>query len=121
MTQGLGNIIRSILAAAALAGLAAPGAAQPFDFAAVGDTPYFLPADYGRFSAVIAAINQRNPAFTIHVGDIKSGSTLCSDELLGKAAEQLKEFDGPLVYTPGDNEWTDCHRANNGGFDPLER
>jgi hypothetical protein len=25
------------------------------------------------------------------------------------------------VYTPGDNEWTDCHRANNGAYDPLER
>ncbi len=22
---------------------------------------------------------------------------------------------------PGDNEWTDCHRANNGSYDPLER
>src|SRR5690606_35598316 len=26
-----------------------------------------------------------------------------------------------LVYTPGDNEWTDCHRSRAGGFDPLER
>ena len=30
-------------------------------------------------------------------------------------------FNDPLVYTPGDNEWTDCHRANNGAYDPLER
>ena len=30
-------------------------------------------------------------------------------------------FADPLVYTPGDNEWTDCHRANNGGYNPLER
>jgi len=22
---------------------------------------------------------------------------------------------------PGDNEWTDCHRANNGGYNPVER
>ena len=22
---------------------------------------------------------------------------------------------------PGDNEWTDCHRHSNGGYDPLER
>jgi len=27
----------------------------------------------------------------------------------------------PVVYTPGENEWTDCHRANNGAYDPLER
>jgi hypothetical protein len=26
-----------------------------------------------------------------------------------------------LIYTPGDNEWTDCHRENNGAYDPLER
>jgi hypothetical protein len=30
-------------------------------------------------------------------------------------------FEDPLVYTPGDNEWTDCHRVNNGGYNPLER
>jgi len=27
----------------------------------------------------------------------------------------------PVVYIPGDNEWTDCHRTNNGGYDGLER
>jgi hypothetical protein len=26
-----------------------------------------------------------------------------------------------VVYVPGDNEWTDCHRSNNGGYDTLER
>lgn len=26
-----------------------------------------------------------------------------------------------MVYTVGDNEWTDCHRANNGNNNPLER
>ena len=25
------------------------------------------------------------------------------------------------MYTVGDNEWTDCHRPNNGGYNPLER
>jgi hypothetical protein len=30
-------------------------------------------------------------------------------------------FDAPTLYTPGDNEWTDCHRASAGGFDPQER
>jgi hypothetical protein len=39
-------------------------------------------------------------------------------------ANRLELFDSfahPLIYVPGDNEWTDCHRANNGAFDPLER
>ena len=34
---------------------------------------------------------------------------------------QFDRFADPLVYTPGDNEWTDCHRANNGSYNPLER
>lgn len=32
-------------------------------------------------------------------------------------------FQDPLVYTPGDNEWTDCHKfkKNNGTYTPTER
>jgi hypothetical protein len=33
------------------------------------------------------------------------------------------QFQDPFVYTPGDNEWTDCHVAskNNGLYTPTER
>ncbi|MGW0200635.1 hypothetical protein [Nonomuraea sp. NPDC003201] len=30
-------------------------------------------------------------------------------------------FDDPFVLTPGDNEWTDCHRTAAGGYVPTER
>ena len=33
----------------------------------------------------------------------------------------LRRVRDPFVYTPGDNEWTDCHRAKFGGFVPTER
>jgi len=56
-----------------------------------------------------------------HLGDIKSGSSECSDEYFATIRSQFDRFVDPLVYTPGDNEWTDCHRPNNGGYDPLER
>jgi hypothetical protein len=59
--------------------------------------------------------------FVAHAGDIKSGSTLCSDQLLGDTFAQYQTFDDPFWYTPGDNEWTDCHRTNNGGYLPTER
>ena len=36
-------------------------------------------------------------------------------------AAAFATLNDPLIYTPGDNEWTDCHRANNGAFNPLER
>src|SRR5262249_47146513 len=28
-------------------------------------------------------------------------------------------FDTPVVYTPGDNEWTDCHLAEDGDYWPA--
>ncbi|MBM3572289.1 MAG: hypothetical protein FJX52_08010 [Alphaproteobacteria bacterium] len=30
-------------------------------------------------------------------------------------------FELPLIYTPDDNEWTDCHRVLAGRFHPIER
>jgi hypothetical protein len=95
--------------------------AEHFSFMALGDTPYTLPRDYAGFQRLIDRTNRIRPAFTVHVGDIKSGATHCTDEVFAKAIEMFNSFDQPLIYTPGDNEWTDCHRANNGGYDPLER
>ena len=107
--------------AAMLSVVAVPASAQPFEFVALGDMPYRLPGDYVKFDRLIAAINARKPSFSIHVGDIKSGSSQCSEANFKKVLDQFGTFEQPLVYTPGDNEWTDCHRALAGGFDPLER
>ena len=59
--------------------------------------------------------------FTIHVGDLISGQTRCDDALLGRVRDMFATFEGALVYTPGDNDWTDCHRPASGGFDPVAR
>lgn len=115
-----GNMIRVAVILLA-SGVPLAAGAQPFTFAAIGDTPYFLPADYERFERLIGEINRRAPTFTIHIGDIKSGGTQCSDAMFQKVADYFTTFATPLIYTPGDNEWTDCHRASNGSFDPLER
>ncbi len=94
------------------------GFAQSFTFAAIGDVPY---GPHEEFAALVDKINTRSLAFTIHVGDIKSGSTVCSDETFTSVRQLFDRFDRALIYTPGDNEWTDCHRVNNGRYDPLER
>ena len=98
-----------------------PAATEQFHFAAMGDTPYALPGDFERFARLITRINASRPAFTIHVGDIKPGNTPCSDEHFTKISDMFATFERPLIYTPGDNEWTDCHRADNGPYDPIER
>lgn len=87
-------------------------------FAAIGDVPY---GAIEPFDDLIKNINQQAPAFTIHIGDIKTGSSLCTDEYFLQVRDRFNQFEQPLIYTPGDNEWTDCHRANNGAYDPLER
>lgn len=94
---------------------------KKFEFIAFGDMPYRLPADYGRFENLIKQVNQEKPAFSVHVGDFKSGSTLCSDEYFNKIYNYFETFNQSLIYTPGDNEWTDCNREAAGSYNPLER
>ena len=91
------------------------------EFMAIGDIPYHLPEDFARFENLIAEVNTLQPAFTVHIGDIKSGSTECSDAYYSKIKEYFNQFDNPLIYTPGDNEWTDCHRPACGEYEPEER
>ena len=89
---------------------------------ALGDMPYGPQEQaYPAFKALIAEINRRAPVFTIHIGDTKSGLDPCSDELLLEQRDFMNSFASALVYTPGDNEWTDCHRLLAGAYDPLER
>ncbi len=110
------------LAAAALACLAATAQGEPITFVALGDAPYGKPEEvYAPFRTLIETVNATDPVLVIHVGDTKSGSTPCSDELLAEQLGFLDSFTAPLLYTPGDNEWTDCHRPAAGGFDPLDR
>ncbi|MGL4263609.1 MAG: hypothetical protein ACRCV5_20530 [Afipia sp.] len=97
------------------------GGDNAFSFVALGDMPYNLPEDYTKFDRLIAAVNALKPAFTLHVGDIKSGALPCSDEVLKKSYDQIQTFEGALVYTIGDNEWVDCHRKAAGGYNPRER
>ncbi len=115
--------MRWLLAGMIAALVLGTGAAQaePFTFVAMGDMPNRLPDDYPRYERLIAAINKAQPAFTIHVGDIKGGSSLCSDESFHKIAAYFATHEHPLIYSPGDKEWTDCHRKQAGGFHPFER
>jgi hypothetical protein len=69
----------------------------------------------------LASINASDIAFSIYDGDIKDGSSLCTDTVYADALKMFGKMKKPVVYVPGDNEWTDCHRLNNGGMDTLER
>lgn len=62
-------------------------------------------------------------AFIGHVGDFKGGDiTLCTDEYFNAVkTEYFDKFESPMVYTPGDNDWTDCYRTEDGNYNPIER
>ena len=111
------------LAGALLAlGLTATGAqAQTFSFGLWGDMPYQKAGDAPKIPALLDSINQSDIAFSIYDGDIKDGSSLCTDGIYASALTMFGQLKQPVVYVPGDNEWTDCHRKNNGGYDTLER
>jgi hypothetical protein len=89
--------------------------------AIIGDVPYGAEQE-ATFSDLIGAVNDDPKVrLAIHVGDTKNGSTPCSDERLTAVRDAFETFEVPLVYTPGDNEWTDCHRPAAGSYNPLER
>ena len=94
-------------------------AAAPFEFVALGDMPYGPDLIAGpAYRHLIGLINQAAPRFAIHVGDFKDGTAACSDDEFRRQWQHFQRFAGALVYTPGDNDWLDCHRR---GDDPLER
>ena len=111
------NFLHSLAVLALLAGAAG---AQPVSFGLFGDTPYSQ-WEREQLPDLLAEMDREALAFVVHDGDIKNGSSVCSDEVLRDILGVFQASGHPLVYVPGDNEWTDCHRRSNGGYDPLER
>lgn len=88
--------------------------------AVFGDSPYgTAPTDTAQTSATAAFIDSinadRDVSLALHVGDIHSGSQYCTEAYNRTVYDLWTRFQVPLVYTPGDNEWTDCHKVKEGG------
>ena len=115
-------LMAAILVPAASHAAAPAVAPERFTFAVIGCVPYARYNDGGKaFPRLIEEVNRHAPVFTVHVGDTLSGSENPTDALLLQRRNDFNTFDGPLIYTPGDNEWTDSHTGAAGGHDPLER
>ena len=93
---------------------------QPITIGLFGDTSY-SGRERELLPELMAEMDSEDLAFVIHDGDIKSGGSVCSDEVFLDILGVFKASRHPLIYVPGDNEWTDCHRRSNGSYDPLER
>ena len=123
------TVVRSLIALAITASFAVSAddneherhEAEEFSFALWGDMPYAKANDAPKIQALIDDINASNVKFTIFDGDIKDGSSFCDNVEYDNAVVRFNSFKKPMVYVPGDNEWTDCHRINNGRYNNLER
>jgi len=97
------------------------GAEGPsFSFAAFGDTPYYAFEEV-RLEKLIPEMNAQPLAFVLHVGDIKSSRDPCDDQIYLRRKRLFATIRHPFLLTPGDNDWTDCHRKSGGAYDPMER
>jgi hypothetical protein len=94
-----------------------------------GDLPYSDVQALTGVPNLIADMNRHDLAFTAHDGDLKAGNgtpgsvspTTCSDALYAQALKYFNSLKAPAIFTTGDNDWTDCDRPSNGGFNSRDR
>ncbi len=107
----------SILAVALLTSTRTLAQESEFRFLATGDLPYSV-AQEETYFRLLKQSAREDFKFLLHVGDFKAQSVPCTDEEFMKIRDAFLAYPKPVVYTPGDNEWTDCHGV---GSDPIER
>lgn len=107
---------------------AGSAAADPLSFGAIGDLPYLSWGSDGKVTddsqgrelvrRIVPALKATKPAFVLHYGDFKSGGGSCTDALFTERLGQIRALaPGRVIFTPGDNDWTDCDR--DGLFKPM--
>lgn len=87
-----------------------PKSSAAFDIGLIGDTGYNSGED-ATLLRVRAQMAKYSLAFVTHDGDTKPQSMPCSDTRDKAVYNAFNGFSEPFVYTPGDNEWTDCKNA----------
>lgn len=95
---------------------------SPYSIGLWGDLPYSPEHEQTGVPNLIADMNAQRLAFTVHDGDLKQGSNSpCDNALYARSLAYFNALEAPAMFTPGDNDWTDCDRPNNGGFPSLDR
>ena len=118
-------ILAALITAAVTAGLAAGNGGGNNDredhgtyaIGLWGDLPYSDAQATVGVPNLIADMNKQDLAFTAHDGDLKAGSSECTDAVYTQALSYFNSLRAPAVFTPGDNDWTDCDRT--AGYNSL--
>lgn len=144
LKAGLAVSCALLFSGCVLAPDAGPTRSGRFEFALIGDMPYDGRTER-EFAEVSREVNTANLAFVVHNGDFwgdgafwtekapaqsaferapfifVGGLPPCADETFQDRLRLAQGSRHPFVLVPGDNEWTDCHRAKPRAHDPLER
>jgi hypothetical protein len=126
----------ALIVASCMLTLAAPARAQDpslgmrFQFALIGDAPYDGKQER-EFTHLMKAINAAELEFVVHNGDFQwdgagwnegaGGMPPCADGTFADRLRLAQSSRHPFIFTPGDNDWTDCHRSKPHAYAPLER
>jgi hypothetical protein len=130
-----GLALAGMVAAAAVGAAFGPGGASAestgaghgskhYTVGLFGDMPY---GDLGKaqYPNLLADMNQHQLAFSVFDGDLKAGGDgMCTDDLYSRSLSYFNLLQRPVVFTPGDNDWTDCwgrYGPGTGGYDPEGR
>jgi hypothetical protein len=91
-----------------------------YAFAVTGDLPYD-DEQKAVFDSLIRSVNADTEiSMVAHLGDFK-GEQECTTDYYREIRAEFDQVRAPLVYTPGDNDWSDCSRDSAGNYNPLER
>jgi hypothetical protein len=98
---------------------------QRYTIGLFGDMPYNAQGR-AEYPNLLADINDSNVAFSVFDGDLKAGADgPCSDSLYTTAIANFNTLERPLIWVPGDNDWTDCWGrygpSTQPYSDPIER
>lgn len=134
-----GRRLAVVLAAAAVAAAISAGIASgarpggrsqdqgqnTYSIGLFGDMPYGA-LGRSQYPNLLADINRKHVAFSIFDGDLQAGGDgPCTDSLYTTALANFNKLQRPLVWVPGDNDWTDCWgrygAAQQPYQDPIER
>lgn len=89
---------------------------RPYAIGLWGDLPY-SDEQAAVIPTLIADMNSQDLAFTAHDGDVRQGSGApdCADNTIyTRATTYFGSLHAPAIFTPGDNDWTDCDRKSLG-------
>ncbi len=125
------NLIRLLVFALAIVNAGAAAAQdRAFDFALIGDMPY-TKVQEREYQHVLRSLNAADLAFVVHIGDFQFDATPynrnpalasmpCVDENYKAIYDSFQSIRHPFIFTPGDNDWSDCWPLEAKKVNPLE-